>query len=256
MVYYNSLINMKTTGKNFIVLQEVDSTNNYAKQLIVSKAAEEGTVVLAYHQEQGRGQMGNRWESEKDKNLTFSIILYPDFLSAADQFLLSEVISLGIFDFISSQVEGVKIKWPNDMYVGDKKIAGILIENSVMGNSLFSSVAGIGININQNVFLSGAPNPVSLKQLTGKTYILEELAEKVTDSIFIWYKKLRSGQSEVINATYISNLFRRGEWSVFREQNRTFEARIVGIGEFGRLLTEDRSGKITGYMFKEVEFVI
>jgi BirA family biotin operon repressor/biotin-[acetyl-CoA-carboxylase] ligase len=104
--------------------------------------------------------------------------------------------------------------------------------------------------------LSGAPNPVSLKQLTGKTYTLEELAEKVTDSIFLWYKKLRSGQSEVINTTYISHLFRRGEWSVFREQNRTFEARIVGIGEFGQLLTEDRSGKITGYMFKEVEFVI
>ncbi|NCB08054.1 MAG: biotin--[acetyl-CoA-carboxylase] ligase [Bacteroidia bacterium] len=247
---------MKLSVPKIIVLQEVDSTNNYARQLVVSNAAVEGTVVLAHYQHQGRGQMGNHWESERNRNLTFSVVFYPDFLEPANQFFLSQVVSLGILSFVSGEVAGVKIKWPNDIYVGNRKIGGILIENSVQGRFLFSSIAGMGININQEVFLSDAPNPVSLKQLTGKNYPVEDLARQMVSHIFHWYEKLKCWKFEEIESAYISHLFRMGEWSVFRANGVSFEARIVGIGEFGQLMLEDRSGKITGYLFKEVEFVI
>lgn len=247
---------MKSTDQNIIILQEVDSTNNYARQLVVSDAAVEGTVVLAHYQHQGRGQQGNHWESERNRNLTFSVVFYPDFLEPAQQFFLSQVVSLGIFSFVSEEVAGVKIKWPNDIYVGNRKIGGILIENSVQGRCLFSSIAGMGININQEVFLSDAPNPVSLKQLTGKNYPVEDLARQMVLHIFRWYEKLKCGEFYEIESAYISHLFRMGEWSVFRANGVSFEARITGIGEFGQLMLEDRNGKITGYLFKEVEFVI
>ena len=247
---------MKSSAKKFIVLQEVDSTNNYARQLIMSDAAVDGTVVLTHCQHRGRGQMGNHWESERNKNLTFSVVFYPGFLEPANQFFLSQVVSLGICDFFSSEVADVKIKWPNDIYVGSRKIGGILIENSVQGNTFFSSVAGIGLNINQETFLSDAPNPVSLKQLTGKNYPVEDLAMEITTLIFGWYEKLKSGMYDEIEYAYISHLFRMGEWSLFRANHVTFEARIMGSGEFGQLLLEDRTGKISGYLFKEVEFII
>lgn len=255
MVYYY-LRKMKLSVPKIIVLQEVDSTNNYARQLVVSNAAVNGTVVLAHYQYQGRGQQGNHWESERNRNLTLSVVFYPEFLEPANQFFLSQVVSLGILSFVSEEVDGVKIKWPNDIYVGNRKIGGILIENSVQGRFLFSSIAGMGININQEVFLSNAPNPVSLKQITGKNYPVEDLARQMVSHIFRWYEKLKCGKFEEIESAYISHLFRMREWSLFRANGVSFEARIIGIGEFGQLMLEDRSGKITGYLFKEVEFVL
>ncbi|MBK6281348.1 MAG: biotin--[acetyl-CoA-carboxylase] ligase [Draconibacterium sp.] len=181
------------TGKNTIFLTEVESTNNYANQLVLSKAAEHGTVVLAQYQKKGKGQQGNSWESEPGKNLLASIILFPDFLSAAKQFYLSKIASLSIVDFLKTETSGITIKWPNDIYIDNKKVAGILIENAIKGHNLSSSIIGIGLNLNQELFVTDAPNPVSLKQVSTKDYEIENIAETIFDNMIHWYQILKKG---------------------------------------------------------------
>ncbi len=246
---------MKKASKKFIVLNEVDSTNNYAKQLLLSKA-DEATVVLAQFQNAGKGQQGNRWESESGKNMLASIILYPYFLPAEKQFLISKVVSLALVDFLKTKVEQVAIKWPNDIYIGNKKIAGILIENTISGSNLQSVIVGIGLNLNQENFVSEAPNPLSLKQITGLNYDAEIVAAEVLQSILNWYEKLKIGDFEAINSAYISTLFRMNKWAKYKKDENLFEARIVEIGEFGQLQLEMYDGSVQEYLFKEVEFVL
>lgn len=248
--------NMNNSGKNYIVLNDVESTNNYANQLILSKQAVEGTVVLAYFQENGKGQREKFWESEKGKNLLTSIILFPQFLRAEKQFMISKIVSLALYDFLISEIQDVAIKWPNDLYVGEKKIAGILIENGVKGKNIFSTVLGIGLNLNQEHFISNAPNPVSIKQLTGKNYEITKVLDTVVTLVFKWYKELAKGNFTYINSVYFDRLFRRNMWAIFKKENVEFEAKIINIGEFGQLILEERNGNISEFMFKEVEYVI
>jgi BirA family transcriptional regulator, biotin operon repressor / biotin---[acetyl-CoA-carboxylase] ligase len=244
------------SNKNFIFLTEVESTNNYANHLVLSKAAEHGTVVLAQYQKKGKGQQGNSWESETGKNLLASFILFPLFLTAANQFYLSKIISLALVDYLKTETDNVLVKWPNDIYIQNRKIAGILIENSVKGKNLSTAIIGIGLNLNQLIFVSDAPNPVSLIQVTGKNYDVENVAVQIWEYFKIWYKKLKAGQFNEIDTTYFNSLFRVNEWSFFAKQGEIFESKIIGIGEFGQLMLEDRKGTISKYMFKEVEFVI
>ncbi len=246
---------MILTNKNIIRLKEVESTNNYANQLVLSKAAEHGTVVLAQHQEKGRGQQGNSWESEPGKNLLASFILFPEFLPAAKQFQLSKIVSLALVDFLETETKQVSIKWPNDIYIQDKKIAGILIENSVMGSHLSSAIVGIGLNLNQEKFVSDAPNPVSLKQITGKDYDIDEAILKISDHLNKWYNALEFGSFKDIDTVYLKHLFRNNEWADFAKDGKQFEARITGIGEYGQLVLEERNGVFSSHMFKEIEFV-
>jgi BirA family biotin operon repressor/biotin-[acetyl-CoA-carboxylase] ligase len=243
-------------GKNTIFLTEVESTNNYANQLVLSKAAEHGTVVLAQYQNKGKGQHGNRWESEAGKNLLASIILFPTFLNAAKQFYLSKIASLSIFNFLKTETNGISIKWPNDIYFQDKKVAGILIENAVKGQDLSSSIIGIGLNLNQEFFISDAPNPVSLMQITGRNYDIEKVAETISENMNNWYSILENGSFDEIDTAYFNLLFRANEWVVFSKQGVSFKGRICGIGEFGQLILEQTDGTFSEFMFKEVEFVI
>jgi len=245
-----------TTNKNFIFLNEVESTNNYANQLVLSKAAEHGTVVLAQHQKKGRGQKGNSWESEPSKNLLASFILFPQFLPAAKQFYLSKMASLALVDFLKTETSDVSIKWPNDIYIQNKKVAGILIENSINGRNVSSAIIGIGLNLNQEIFVSDAPNPVSLKQITVKKFDIEAVAVKIYELINNWYKILETGGLNEIDSAYFNQLFRANEWALFAKQGESFEARITGIGQFGQLILEERNGVFSEYMFKEVEFMI
>jgi BirA family biotin operon repressor/biotin-[acetyl-CoA-carboxylase] ligase len=247
---------MRRMDKKIIVLNETDSSNNYANELILSDAAEEGTVVLTQFQLKGKGQVGNHWESEAGKNLLASIVLFPKFLNAGKQFLLSKLISLALVEFLQNEIGDVLIKWPNDIYVGNKKIAGILIENKIKGNNLYSSVLGIGLNLNQLNFFSDAPNPVSLKQITGKEYNARNVLEQILEIFFNWYGKLNKGNLHEVDLAYYSQLFRREKWDKYSANGVEFEARIAGIGEFGQLQLEKRSGEILEFMFKEVEFVL
>ena len=248
---------MDQRNKKIIYLKEIDSTNNYANKLILSDTAEDGTVVLAQHQTGGKGQLGNSWESEAGKNLLMSIIWYPRFLPAGRQFLISKIISLAITDFLQNEIQNSTIKWPNDIYVDNRKLAGILIENSVKGNHLFSTVIGIGMNVNQQEFESDAPNPVSLWQITGKDYNISDLLEKLLKNLGYWYNELENGSINSIDETYFSRLYRKNEWSLFAEPGKQiFEAQITGIGKFGQLQLQLRDETIHEYMFKEIEFVL
>ncbi|WP_321368626.1 biotin--[acetyl-CoA-carboxylase] ligase [uncultured Draconibacterium sp.] len=246
---------MFLTDKNIILLSEVDSTNNYAKQLVVEKAAS-GTVVLAQYQQNGRGQVGNFWESEASKNLLFSLILYPVFLEAGKQFYISKVVSLALVEVLSEYIDEVKIKWPNDIYVGEKKIAGILIENTMKGNSLDSSVVGVGMNVNQENFVSNAPNPVSMKQLLGKEFQIEVILKSFLAKLDDYISFLIEGNFAAVDRAYLKTLFRGNGWHKYRTKGKEFSARIAGIGSFGQLRLQESGGNITEYMFKEVEFVI
>lgn len=247
---------MKKTEKKIILLNEVESSNNYASRLILSDAAEEGTVVLTQFQKNGRGQAGNHWESEAGKNLLASLILFPNFLDAGKQFAISKIISLSLVEFLEKETGNVSVKWPNDIYVGDKKIAGILIENTVKGSLLDSSVVGIGLNLNQEQFFSDAPNPVSLKQITGKTYNVVEVTTEILRLIFSWYEKLKSKDFSEVDLLYFSKLYGVGEWREFKKAGVVFQSRISGIGEFGQLQLQNKKGEITEFVFKEVAFVL
>jgi len=236
-------------------LNKTVSTNNYANDQIRATSCREGTVFLAYEQTAGRGQLNNFWESEPGKNLTFSIVFYPDFLEIRQQFMLSKVVALGIYKALSKYVGTLKIKWPNDIYADDRKLGGILIENSVMNGILSSSVAGIGLNVNQTVFVSHAPNPVSLKILTNEHFDTDAILADVLSEINGYYLLLKSGKFEAIDREFISVLYRLNERHSFRAENEVFEGEILGVNEIGQLQIRKQDGRILEFHFKEVEFL-
>jgi BirA family biotin operon repressor/biotin-[acetyl-CoA-carboxylase] ligase len=242
-------------GGKIIHLASADSTNNYANRQIREREVSEGTVFLTYEQTSGRGQLKNFWESEPGKNLTFSIVVYPDFLEIRHQFMLSKVVVLGIYKALCKYVDHLKVKWPNDIYVGNQKLGGILIENSIMYGLLKSSVIGIGLNINQTVFKSNAPNPVSLQNLTNKHYDCETILSEVLSGINGYYILLRDGEEAEIDMEYISHLYRLNETCYYRSENGVFEGQIIGVNEIGQLLIRRSDGKILDFHFKEVEFL-
>ncbi|MDY6800055.1 MAG: biotin--[acetyl-CoA-carboxylase] ligase [Bacteroidota bacterium] len=246
---------MKSWDK-IITLSLTNSTNSYAVQLLKSKNVEEGTIVFAYEQKAGRGLGQNNWESEKRKNLTFSIILFPRYLPIQHHYMLSKVISLGLFEYAASKLDEIKIKWPNDIYYKDKKLAGILIENSIKGTTINYSVAGIGLNLNQEHFVSNAPNPVSFKQITGKNYSIEKELVSVRQHIKKYYQKLQSGQMEEINRVYIESLYRFNRFHKFRWNNQVFSAKITGVNEYGHLQVLTSGNETKEFEFKEIEFLI
>lgn len=243
-------------GSNIIFFEDMPSTNTHATGLIRTTTVPEGTIIRAAYQSAGRGQMGNHWESEKGKNLLISIILYPVRIKPSDQFLISMAVSLGISDFIGREISGCKIKWPNDIYVNNDKIAGILIENSIMENSILNSVAGIGLNINQREFLTDAPNPVSMSLLTGREYDLEVSLNRLATALDQRYFQLMSGDHGEIRRNYISQLYRFNEWNVFRDSAGTFSGCILSVKDEGMLQIERNDMTIRDYTFKEVDFIL
>lgn len=239
-----------------VYIQSTDSTNNYANQQIRLGGLPEGTVFLTYDQSAGRGQLKNTWESEPGKNLTFSMVLFPDFLEIRRQFMLSKVVVLGIYTALNKYVDQLKVKWPNDIYVGNRKLGGILIENSIMNGLIKSSVVGIGLNVNQTVFRSDAPNPVSLQLLTNQHFDCEVVLAEVLSGINSYYELLRQEENDKIDRDYVSALYRLNEKHVFRAQGEDFTGEIVGVNEIGQLQIRKDNGEILEFHFKEVEFLI
>jgi len=242
---------------SIIHLPETNSTNTAAIELLSKKRPDEGTVIITDFQTDGRGTDLNKWESAKGMNLTFSLILYPTF-SAGQQFILNKAISLGVSDFLKAELPGhmVSIKWPNDIYVGDKKACGILIQNSVVGNRLDYVVVGIGLNVNQTLFTSNAPNPVSLKMLTGKGYKTLEMLHKLVAAVTRRYNMVKPSTIQNIENDYLISLYRRMEWHRFKFQNEIVAARITGTSEFGQLLLETSNGEMLTCDTKEVSFIL
>lgn len=241
-------------GTSIMYYPEVDSTNTLAMRMLKTGKLSEGTVIRAGYQTGGRGQPGNNWESEEGKNLLISLVLYPEFLKPAEQFLISMSISLGICDFLREYHINCMIKWPNDIYAADEKIAGILIENAISGEKIINTVAGIGLNINQTYFKSGASNPASLKMLTGKEYDIEVCLNRLLPHLDRRYKRLISGKYQEIRKDYISSLYRYMEWHSFLGKGQIFTGRITAVNDSGLLQIEDRKGTIDEFAFREIEF--
>jgi BirA family transcriptional regulator, biotin operon repressor / biotin---[acetyl-CoA-carboxylase] ligase len=216
----------------------------------------EGTVVYTYNQTAGRGQYGNRWESEAGKNIAMSILLKPRFLEARQQFQLNKAISLAVHDVCTPYTEGgVSVKWANDIFIGDKKIAGILIQNNISGTRLEASVIGIGINVNQLNF-QDLPNASSLKLETGKTYILEDIVEAICQAVEKRFWQLKSGYFEQLDEEYLAKLYRYGQDAIYQKADDTyFQGKIVGISETGKLCLETKLG-LAYFGIKEIKFVL
>ncbi|MFH1321105.1 MAG: biotin--[acetyl-CoA-carboxylase] ligase [Bacteroidota bacterium] len=262
-------------GHRIIELNSVGSTNSYASELLNPDFNQnnviEGTIVLAWSQYSGRGQRGYNWKSEPFKNLTLSIILYPAFLRAEEQFMLNKVISLGVCDYVckvhpcllpkggesrhSKSPSSVKIKWPNDINIGDEKVAGILIENSIRNNKIVSSVIGIGLNVNQTRFSSAIPNPASLKLIIGKDFDLRTCLSELCSFIEARYLQLRSGKIERIDSDYLKSLYRYMQESSYEIQGKRFSAKITGVSNQGKLVLEKKSGTKVECDFKEIKFI-
>jgi len=244
------------TWQRIVKLDSVESTNDYVSGLLKETKLEEGSIYSSLFQRSGKGIGQNKWESEKGKNLLFSLILYPSFIPIEDQFLISKAVSLGIANYIHAKTNYIKIKWPNDIYYKDKKMAGILIENSIKGSNLNSSIIGIGFNLNQAEFKSDAPNPISLNQITNKNYSIDQELVKIRTNIRFFYDKLKAEKFEEINREYLKCLYRFNEVHEFKTGNEVFKARIIGINKYGHLQLKTETNEIREYGFKETEFII
>lgn len=241
---------------SLICLEETDSTNQSLTALCKEQQPEELTTVVARFQTAGKGQRGNSWESEKDKNLLFSFVLYPTFLEARKQFLLSQIISLAVKEELDQYTADISIKWPNDIYWKDKKICGMLIENNLAETCISRSIAGIGININQEVFVGSAPNPVSLKQITGQEYDPLEILAHIIERTKAYYALLQKRDTASIAQRYREALFRKEGMHAFRDSRGPFKAAIVNVEADGHLVLQDKADRIRRYVFKEVQYVV
>lgn len=237
-----------------IFLSETNSTNSYLDELCNKTSVAELTSVYTDFQTAGRGQRGNSWESEARANLLFSFVLYPDFLEARKQFLLSQITALALQELLSQYTDEIRIKWPNDIYWKDKKICGTLIENDLTGVHISRSISGTGVNLNQESFLSDAPNPVSLFQITGRRYDRKEILCDFMERVAQYYTLLKDGETELIASRYQAVLYRKEGFHAYKDKDGSFRARICGIEPSGALILEDESGKRREYMFKEVSF--
>jgi BirA family biotin operon repressor/biotin-[acetyl-CoA-carboxylase] ligase len=243
-------------GSKLIFFENLPSTNTHTVNILKRENLPEGTIVYTNYQSAGRGQTGHSWESEDSKNLLISILLFPAILNPADQFYISMTISLGICDFLLRFIPDCSIKWPNDIYVNNDKIAGILLESSITGNQIEYTVAGIGININQEKFSGALPNPVSLRLLSRHCYDLKSCLDKLGTDLDKRYKQLIAGQLAQIRDEYVSKLYRLNKWFKFKDVNGTYTGRILAITEYGRLQIERQKGRLSEYSFKEVEFIL
>lgn len=243
---------------NLIEKKTLDSTNKFAKELSAHSFLPEGSIIYARNQRKGRGTGDNTWESKSGMNITLSFVLYPFFLDVKEQFLLNQVVALAVFDFVKGYIHenDVRIKWPNDIYIGDKKVAGILVENSILGNEFQNSIAGVGININQEKFLSNAPNPVSLKNITGLNYDIYECIDRLFLCLAKRYKMLENEHNDIIRNDYQESLYRFNMFADYIYDNKKIKARISGLGQTGMLQLFTIDNKFIECDFKEIACVI
>ena len=226
-------------------IDETDSTNRWLRE----QGGEENVVVWADYQTAGRGCGTNHWESERGKNLTFSMLLHPYDVPAQKQFHISMAISLALCKALGQHIGDLSIKWPNDIYWRDGKIGGILIEVTLQGNKVKDCIIGIGLNINQRVFRSDAPNPVSMWQICEQETDCEQLLQEILQAFQEYMCK--SNKDE-----YQSMLYRRKGFHPYADKDGAFMAEIIDVEDDGHLLLRDDNGQLRRYAFKEVTFVI
>ena len=239
-----------------IRMDEVDSTNLYLKRLARNEHPEEGSLVVTEYQTAGRGQTGSTWFSSKGDNLVFSLLIYPKGVEASGQFIISRIASLAVKNTLDQFTNDIRIKWPNDIYWKDKKIAGMLIENDIQGKHIENSVIGIGVNINQQDFPPELPNPVSLRQITGSIQDRDYILEVFMREFFLLYRDLQQGESEAIEDEYMLDLYRVNDYYWCEDERGKFQAMIEDVLSSGHLLLRTLDGdELRKYAFKEVSFI-
>ncbi len=238
-------------------LDATDSTNSYLKDLVREGKPRNWTVVSARQQTRGRGQQGAFWFSDIDKNLTFSILIMDTGLRATEQFLLNCAVSIGMLKVLKSlNIPRLKVKWPNDIMSGSSKLAGILIENSLIRDSIAHSIVGIGLNVNQDLFPAELAGAVSMKERTGEHYNLEDLLDRLITHIKEEMLSLETSQFEKLRSEYAENMYRKNAPSMFKlPGGKPFVAEIRGVTNSGLLILRDEDGKDAHYAHKEVEYL-
>lgn len=243
-------------------LQTVHSTNSFLRELNGGDACFDMELATTEFQTAGRGQKGNSWESEKSKNLLFSILLHPVYVQPSKQFCISEAIALAVVKSLKEIVadelvaKDFSVKWPNDIYWKNKKIAGILIENELFGSTIRDCIVGVGININQQNFISDAPNPVSLYNILGVNTNVEEVLDAIIKQFVANVSMIENGQTALLHNEYMDSLFRRKGIYPYRDADSEFMATIKDVREDGRLILTDSDDKERIYEFKEVAIVL
>lgn len=245
---------------DIIWYERLDSTNNEARKRLqdISRT----TVIAAIEQTAGRGQRGNVWKSGAGMNLTFSIVMkagtdgFPA-LPADCQFVISEAVTLGICSFLKAEGISTRIKWPNDIYAGDRKICGMLIENTLSGQLLKSCIAGIGLNVNQTVFPEDLPNPVSMSVITGRSYDIARSLESLTAEIMRHIAMMETAP-EMLRERYLDNMYRINEKHIYTDlrSGKEFSGIIRGISGDARLVVELEDGSTDSFAFKEISYHI
>ena len=247
---------------DIIWLENIDSTNSEAQRHISS--LDNLSVVAALSQSGGRGQRGNSWFSEDGKNLLFSVVLRLD-VQAYDQFVISQMASLAVVDLLGEDDIEAKIKWPNDIYVGDKKICGILIENSVCGKKISSSIVGIGLNVNQRIFDDSIPNPTSMLLSypeTSEEFNLHDLLDDYIDILSEYIDRFChiTGGYNRLNQLYLAQMWRKDEEAEFIDNTSSpgerFTGIIRGISDVGHLVVETKKGELKEFAFKDISYII
>ncbi len=256
------MLNTETlfVGQNAIYLQTVDSTNAYAHELIAKNKPTAGTVIWAGSQTAGRGQIGSRWLTQPFQNITASFILTPHFLNINSQFVLNQAIALAICDLLWSinlSPERVKIKWPNDIYIDNDKVAGVLIENIIEKSAIKYSIVGVGLNVNQSEFELTLKNPSSIFIKTGQNFEITQLLSALCRFIEYRFLQVQAQKIAELKATYTQNLFRYQEFAFFSivENQEIIQAQILGVSPAGKLIVQQEN-QLREFSIKEIQFII
>ena len=238
-----------------VKLDSTESTNRYCEALDLAEV-EDFTCYWALEQTAGIGQRGNHWEAEPGKNLTFSLVLHPTFLPADCQFKLTEALSLALVDFFSPFTFHLSpsVKWPNDIYVGKRKICGTLVSTRLQGSQIAAAVCGIGLNVNQTDFPDWVPNPTSLALLTGKEYELEPLLKKLLACIEKRYNELRAGKNP--EQEYLALLLNINVPARYIYNEEEITATLMGVDPHGHLLLTASDGRRLSCGMKEISFLL
>lgn len=250
---YKILANTVFLGKDIIHLTECHSTNDEALRRLKANEIAEGSIVITENQTKGRGQRGSTWVVEPGKNLTFSIVLRPEFLVPTEQFWLNMVVSLAVWETLSGYVSGISIKWPNDLvHEQSGKIGGILIENLIQNTAIEHAVVGVGLNINQMDFI--IPRVCSMASLACQEFDKWEILKFLIRNLERYFLLLKKGGRQEIKKSYLRHLYRIDTWSLY-DDGMKFEGKILGIEEDGRLRIERRTGCLQSFDLKELRFL-
>jgi len=246
---------MSSSNLLFNILDQVDSTNNYAMEMINKDQAIHGNAYLAHYQTQGRGQRGKKWDSLPGQNLTMSVVLKPSSAFIDKPFLFNAFIAVEIASFVEDFIqEKVMIKWPNDIYIRDRKAGGILIENKIRGENWNWSVTGIGLNINQFEFINTPNEPISLIEITKQTIHIEEFAQSLHGKLLKSFASSSNTNGEKILQDYNNRLFKAGMAVQLKKNNVVFETTIKEVNSAGQLITVDVNEQ--HFEFGEVEWIL